>query len=173
MRKAVVWFILLQCLTGLLIGCSPVNSSTVEVPPDRSLASNTNAMQAEPEAEATLQRFADVFTSGDTQGVMRLLSPALMVVYEFQDYAPIRNTPGMEILKMVDVTGDWPADPSGVDTANIAETRVYYLQVRYKVLGIIQSVYVDGEIFHHKATVLRKMDGSWLISELSATRPPQ
>lgn len=70
-------------------------------------------------------------TASDIAGAASLLAPSLRGVYSFQNYAPLRNTPRMDIIEILD------------------------------------------KPFHHKVTVVNVGDDRWVISEMSATRPPR
>lgn len=165
-----------------LAGCAsapsltPAERGMTEPPPTQDvvaqLASKTTLdepVQADSTAAQVLIQFADLVTKGNTQGAANLLAPNLRGVYQMNDYAPMRNTPRMEIVRLVEMTGapNWNAD-IGAREQKVVEFRLFAVDVRYKVLGIIDTYVKDGEIFHHKATVTKyTSDGPWLISELS------
>jgi hypothetical protein len=120
-------------------------------------------------AAQVLVHFAELVSQGDIKGAAGLLAPNLQGIYSMNDYAPLRNTPRMDIVKLVDRTQDWPPDVGTRDAA-VAETRVFYFVVRYKVIGITDSAFVDGQLYYHKATVTRFQDtDKWLITELSTS----
>lgn len=128
------------------------------------------ATDSSPKAKEVLYRFAERVSKQDLDGAADLLGPGLRGVYQFQDYAPIRNTPKMEILEITEEKGERP-DLAAVDPKEVVQVHVYQVQVRYKVLGLLPSDFVDGEVYYHKATVVELKDGRWLITELSAARP--
>jgi hypothetical protein len=144
--------------SGQTVRAQPVTSKMPDEP-----------VQADSAAAQVLLRFADLVTKGETRGAADLLAPNLRGVYQLDDYAPIRNTPRMEIVKLVEMTGtpNWNADV-GARGEQAADFRVFAVDARYHVLGIIHSSFKDGEVHHHKATVTKDTaDGPWLISELS------
>jgi hypothetical protein len=176
--KALAWVLAVLLLTGCTAHTSRASATTAtakspptEIAPSQPATTKPTPepVQATSEAAQILIQFAQLVTTGDVQGAAHLLAPSLRGVYQFNDYAPLHNTPRMEIVRLVERTGDpaWHPDV-GTRDQKVAEARVFALDVRYKVLGSIESYFKDGEVYHHKATVTRyTTDGPWLISELS------
>lgn len=159
---------LVLTIPALASGCTsskqPTTPSAISTP-----STGSSIPQTDDPGQAVLLHFAELVSKGDVQVAGGLLEVGLRGAYSMDNFAPLRNTPRMEILRILDKSPQWKPDYSATDPATVTETRVYYLEVRYKVLGITTSYFKDGEIYHHKATVLHLRSGEWLISELSGT----
>lgn len=148
----------------MLSGCNSLQTSDALTDVDEPPATSSN--ETTDEALDVIFKFATLVSNGDIEAAAGLLEASLWGVYSFNDYGPLRNTPTMEIVEIEEMP-DWPPDSGAEDLANV-EFRVFYAQVRYEVLDIHPSYFVDGEIFHHKITVIKpKGSSQWLISELS------
>lgn len=166
--------LLLAITSVALAGCSAIighspDPPVLEAAAPQGQAAPTVPPEEEGPATQTLRESAAQASAGDVQKAIALLAPGLRGVYEPHDYAPIRNTPEMKIESVTVMTGQpsWPPDYSAVEPSQVAEHVVLRAEVRYRVLGIIESYFKDGDLYIHKVTVLRLKDGRWLISELS------
>lgn len=171
--KQVAWCVLLVgvLLTGLFVSRYPGGQSSLPLsrPTDSKPSSSSTRLEETPAADV-LRRYAELLTSGQVEEAARLLGPKLRSMAEYDNYAGLRNTPKMEILKLVDHTDDWPPDFGGL-LPRPNEWVVFYMEARYRVLGIAPSFLADGEVNYHKITVAR-VPGTdeWLITEEAATR---
>jgi len=113
----------------------------------------------------TLLQFAEAVTGGRTAAAAELLAPTLRGVAQLNDFAALRNTPVMEVISLEERA--WQPD-LGARDQKVAEAHVFEFVVRYKVLGLTDSSFADGETYRHKATVVRfTAEGPWQITELS------
>jgi hypothetical protein len=162
--------LLLGCICStfaVTAACTPrASPGEILTPPP-----SVTALHPRSPAEEILVRYAGLLTEGNVEQAAGLLASPLREIVSTDRYAPLRNTPGMEIVRLENRDGLWEPSLGRRTNAPVAEVHVFYVEARYRVLGITTSYFKDGEIYYHKSTVAKFTEG-WLITEMSGRPGP-
>ncbi|MBO8169604.1 MAG: DUF4829 domain-containing protein [Thermoanaerobacteraceae bacterium] len=158
-KKRVLLFILLAFLGLQIIGCGHRNAT----------GEGENASDKHENSIDVIYSFAKFVNEKNYPEALSLLTLQLRGGFSMGNNAPLRNIEHMEITRVKDMSNRWSPGRSAMGAA---EVRIYYVEIDYKIKGIIFSYLKDGP-YYHKVVVLKETpDSPWLIDEMS-TAPKQ